>query len=461
MGLLDKIASWVKSDSVSTSAANANTPKTANPQELSHALSGEKKPDLDMGVTIQGRHFTEEELNRNKGTLRETPASDIAKHKLSDFISNLPENALKFIGALTGLGLTSCTPMNAPDAPHVGVSLTLTNKELADWVVGKLNDPDFCDKYGIEKETKDGIGYEFGYDPIQGSENVKPYIIIGDGIKLYIDPKTPPTDQNVFDYITQIGDDLKTKDGIGYHFDMVDGKPRVVLDNGFTHMYGENMEVKDNSPLGTLYGMFGKVGLDDRENKANELLTNIDALQNSYGNDEEGIKFELVPGDLKEVTEGNPRVKGSVYGFEFDGNIEKLDTGEVIIRGADGKEQLRFKTVGEAELFDLGSVMPMGEGVLVTTADGNELLMQKLGTTGFNMGKVDRENGTFTQAYPPTSQKFDTDNALDGDKYFDEKRGNLTDTQNEADETFRKYKGIGGHVDADAEVIIDTPPYRD
>lgn len=465
--------------------------KAARDAKIAEGLSN-KQADLDKGVRLQN------EQGVKNNAQHQNPAVKSSSNKTLAVVGGLGLATVAGVigfcvggpfGAAAGVGLvgvmvgaTSCSEdyHNPPEIPHAGVSLTLNNKELTDWIVGKLNDTEYCKEQGIKKETEDGIGYEFGYDTIQGSDNVKPYIMVGDGIKLYIDPTTPPTDKNVVDYINQIGDDLKTTDGIGYHFNLVDGKPQVELDNGFTHMYGENTEVKDDSPLGALYGMFGKVGLDNRENKTKELITNIvpnhavGIPDGEYGNADKGIKFELVPkepSDLREITEGNPHVKGSIYGFEFDGKVEKLATGEVVIKGDDGKEQLRFTTVDKTVIEDeLNGVVPDEvknsdkpyEGVLVKTADGTEVLMQNIGTKGFAIGEVGRDGMmSITHAFPIKSEKFNTGNALEGDRYFDEKRGNLTDTQNEADETFRKYKVIGVNVEADVEVIIDTPPYRD
>ena len=132
--------------------------------------------------------------------------------------------------ALAGAGaLASCSKEDFEPDP---VLITVTNRQMADYNVNFLNNPDAAEiknpdvfydedrkvlidyktgeEYDLSRKTADGAEFKYGYD-LAGTDTVRPYIQIGDKIKLYIAPQNDITVTNVVDYINQIGGDLKTE----------------------------------------------------------------------------------------------------------------------------------------------------------------------------------------------------------------------------------------------------------
>lgn len=459
------------------------------------------------------------------------------------FVQSLNSAAVKGGGTLIGAAaLASCSKEDfTPELPHTSVEVFTTNKQMVDHVVNYLNDPN--NEHGFGLTTSDGVDFKYGCEEGYDGANdiVRPYITLGEGenriklpidisplqdltpeniidyiniiggefdtadnidynfrlnndkaevvfgngdktISLPLDPKGNINVKNVVDYINIIGDELSTTDGITYNFQIAGEKAQVAFDNGLTHTVGDDVRLDPNGTTYQLSSMLSSVGLTQPEQGSTKISMGLEtALVGSYdGKDVPTFSMNIVtPADLKDITAGNPTVKGNfahtdpmgsgeIFNYEFEGKTEQAAAGTLQL-------EVNGKTISNAQ-----------NGIIIKNANGDEIYMQKepkfdlqyqglepnvdtydnavvvyikeAGSDVFkeqyimaniqdsgdrvDIGFIDRgEFGTTFQNYASTMTTFDTQGAIDADNYYKEKEGNLTTSYNDADNYYKEKEG--------------------
>ena len=412
--------------------------------------------------------------------------------------------------ALAGAGaLASCSKEDFEPDP---VLITVTNRQMADYNVNFLNNPDaaeiknpdvFYDEdtkvltdyktgetYDLSRKTADGAEFKYGYD-LEGVDTVRPYIQIGDKIKLYIAPQNDITVTNVVDYINQIGGDLKTEEGVGYNFTVNNGNADVNFDNGLIHTIGGATTIQNGSTTKELYNMFYDMGINVSPDNNTEIVTDTKVgnkgsyalLHNEPETAENAEKpvFSMAlatPQHISDVVEGNPAVKGNIGSLAFEGPVEKVEAGQfklvvngqeqdnkggILIKDKDGKEiYLQRETDFDTSFTYDGYEIPAtqaGTSIIAFVKTGEnkfeeKYLMQAYSDTEVNMALIDRENnGTFVQYFPSENNRFDANkNAQEAENYYREKEGNLEGAQDIADRNFRYLNQWSMYANAGASV---------
>ncbi len=378
-------------------------------------------------------------------------------------------------GTLAASSLASCSKDDFLDEI---VRVEVTNKKMADYVVNYLNDPN--NSQGFVATTADNIDYKYGYDYNESNDGVKPYIELGNGTKLYINtnPLQDLTVDNVVDYIDVIGEEHITDDGIGYDYKAEGNKPNVNFDNGLVHTVGDDVTISEDGTSGKLYSMLSKVGFSQPAERS-QIIMDLDANEGSYGNGAPGFAMSVVtPANLKDVTSGNPVIKGNIGELKFEGKAEKVDIGGKFILEANG--QTKANSAGGVHIanengeelymqyeegFDLQSVWDepgqnVWDAVIVYAKEpGSDVFKEKYILSKFDEGKTDialidrSENGTTFQNYASNLSTFDTQGAVDADNYYKEKQTNLKEAHKTADANF-KYMNQW-YFEANAEVNIE------
>ena len=377
-------------------------------------------------------------------------------------------------GVLAATSLASCNKMEIPEPP--GAHVSVSNKDMADYIVNYLNDPN--NEQGFIPETPDGVDFKYGYDYNSQNDIVRPYIDFGNGLKLYINtnPLQDLTVDNVVDYIDIIGDELITNDGVQYDFTAEGNKANVNFGNGLIHTVGDDVTLNENGTTARLYSILDKVGFAQPA-QSSEIVMDLSANEGSYGNGVPGFAMGIVtPANLKDITSGNPVIKGNIGTYNFHGKAEKADAGEFTLE-ANG--QTKSNSAGGIHIvnnngdeiymqyeegFDLQSVWDepgqnLWDGTIVYVKEkGSDVfkeryILSKFDESNTDIGLIDRsENGTTLQHYPSDIITFDTQGAIDADNYYNEKQDNLHEAHVTADSNYRYMNQW--HFGADAEVNI-------
>lgn len=387
-------------------------------------------------------------------------ALEAAPAILSSSVSGLASSGVAgkaAVGAMA-LGAVGCSEGGLDEVPDPGqpdVNVQVTNKQMAQYVVDYLNNPNNEQKF--KAETDDNVGFKYGYDYNQTNDSTRPYIQLGDNIKLYINqsPLTVPTTKNVIDYIDMLPGELQTDDGVGYKFEEnQSGKAQVAFDNGITHTVGEAVDIKNDKPMGALYSLLGIAGFE--QPALNEVLLGFKPNeQGSFGNGKEGFSLSLAtPADLKDITTGNPQVKGSIGGVEFSGQLGKDQNGNVTI--TNGDKVVTISAINKNNPINIGNdVTPdvHDEGVIVSIGD-DKFIMYPATLPGYDennnfvetpvtmIGKIHDSQGEYgpetnIQNYVNNSNLFDTKGATQADEYYNDKQENLKQAQITADSNYR------------------------
>ena len=603
--------SWIKKDDVQQpnnyveitpemqaeiDRANAEAKAAKNNAALAKGLSGDNKPDLDKGVTLQKSNIpvpTQEQILASQGEIR--PADpwivrtfNNGAYHVKNFVKELGTSIvggalLVGKGALMSLGvLQSCSkddfiPEPLPEVPpkddeNAKAEVVFLNKDAADYVVNYLNDNDKIvnvntgEEIPIKKETADGIGFNYAYDYDAETDTVKPYIDLGNGFKLYINPVEDLTAKNIVDYINiigdefntadnidynfrangdnaevvfgdgqnnialpidpgrelngkdvvdyiniigdefntadnidynfrangdnaevvfgndqnnitlpiepkkdltgndvvkyinMIGDELVTQDGVTYDFQIADEKAQVAFDNGLIHNVGDDVTLDPNGTTAKLSSMLSSVGLAQPEQNSTKIAMGLETGDGSYGNGTSGFALNiLTPANLKDITSGNPTVKGNVADYNFEGVTEQVQAGTlklevngkeisnaqngIIIKNANGDEVYMQTEQGfdlQSQWDEPGADYNLYDGVVVYVKEAGsdvfkeKYIMSKFDDTHTDIGIIDRENGAIIQNYPSEMTTFDTQGAIDADNYYKEKEGNLNTSYDDA-----------------------------
>lgn len=549
--------SWIKKDDVQQpnnyveitpemqaeiDRANAEAKAAKNNAALAKGLSGDNKPDLDKGVTLQKSNIpvpTQEQILASQGEIR--PADpwivrtfNNGAYHVKNFVKELGTSIvggalLVGKGALMSLGvLQSCSkddfiPEPLPELPpkddgNAKAEVVFLNKDAADYVVNYLNDNDKIvnvntgEEIPIKKETADGIGFNYAYDYDAETDTVKPYIDLGNGFKLYINPVEDLTAKNIVDYINiigdefntadnidynfrangdnaevvfgndqnnitlpiepkkdltgndvvkyinMIGDELVTQDGVTYDFQIADEKAQVAFDNGLIHNVGDDVTLDPNGTTAKLSSMLSSVGLAQPEQNSTKIAMGLETGDGSYGNGTPGFALNiLTPANLKDITSGNPTVKGNVADYNFEGKTEQAQAGTlqlevngktisnaqngIIIKNANGDEVYMQTEQGfdlQSQWDEPGADYNLYDGVVVYVKEAGsdvfkeKYIMSKFDDTHTDIGIIDRENGAIIQNYPSEMTTFDTQGAIDADNYYKEKEGNLNTSYDDA-----------------------------
>ena len=224
--------------------------------------------------------------------------------------------------------------------------------------------------------------------------------------------------------------------------------------------------------------MLSSVGLAQPEQNSTKIAMELETGEGSYGNGTPGFGLEIVtPANLRDITSGNPRVKGNVADYNFEGVTEQVQAGTlklevngteidnaqngIIIKNANGDEVY----MQQEQNFDLqsqwdepGADYNLYDGVVVYVKEAGsdvfkeKYIMSKFDDTHTDIGIIDRENGAIIQNYPSTMTTFDTQGAIDADNYFNEKSGNLKDAYTTADLNFRYMNQWYAEANADADI---------
>ena len=548
--------SWIKKDDVQQpnnyveitpemqaeiDRANAEAKAAKNNAALAKGLSGDNKPDLDKGVTLQKSNIpvpTQEQILASQGEIR--PADpwivrtfNNGAYHVKNFVKELGTSIvggalLVGKGALMPLGvLQSCSKEDfTPEFLDTTVGAFTTNKQMVDHVVNYLNDPN--NEHGFGLTTSDGVDFKYGceegYD--EANDIVRPYITLGEGenriklpiyisplqdltpeniidyiniiggefdtadnidynfrlnndkaevvfgngdktISLPLDPKGNINVKNVVDYINIIGDELSTTDGITYNFQIAGEKAQVAFDNGLTHTVGDDVRLDPNGTTYQLSSMLSSVGLTQPEQGSTKISMGLETGDGSYGNGTSGFALNiLTPANLKDITSGNPTVKGNVADYNFEGKTVQVQAGTlklevngkeisnaqngIIIKNANGDEVYMQTEQGfdlQSQWDEPGADYNLYDGVVVYVKEAGsdvfkeKYIMSKFDDTHTDIGIIDRENGAIIQNYPSEMTTFDTQGAIDADNYYKEKEGNLTTSYNDADNYYKEKEG--------------------
>ena len=186
----------------------------------------------------------------------------------------------------------------------------------------------------------------------------------------------------------------------------------------------------------------------------NNLLLDLKVGQGAYTNEQNdfakntNFSFELVErGDLNNITNGNPQVKMKVFGQEISGKLFN-ENGNVIVKDDKGEELVRLS---QKQGYNLGSDEEPDnyDGVLIEVK-GKEYAFIWDG----DMGKIDRENGTFMTTYKSVHNDFNTQGLGEADRYYKEKQDNLGDARSLARNNFNALKEIL-RTEATANATLD------
>ena len=396
-------------------------------------------------------------------------------------------SAVKGGGTLIGAAaLASCSkeePMSPPDA---GASVTFLRKDAADYVVNYLNTHDTIvnvqtgEEIPICKETDDGVKFTYGYDYDAKTDAVSPYIDFGNGLKLpiFMDPLPDLTDGNIIDYINIIGDELATSDGVNYDFKLEDDKAQVEFDNGLTHNIGDDITLNPDGTTAKLSAMLASVNLAQPEQNSTKIALELETGEGSYGNGTPGFAMNIVtPARLKDITSGNPTVKGNVGGYDFEGQTKQAQSGTlqlevngkiisnaqdgIIIKNANGDEVYMQAEKGfdlQSQWDEPGQDYNLFDGVVVYVKEAGsdvfkeKFIMSKFDDAHTDIGIIDRENGAIVQNYPSTMTAFDTYGAIEAEDYYNDKEDNLNDAYTTADSNFRYLNQFEAQANADVDI---------
>ena len=479
--------------------ANANAEAARNSEALQQGLSN-KQPDLDKGVVCERSNLpllTEEQVLANQGEIRQADPWIVRTFNNGEYhVKNfLKELGISIVGgallvgkgALMSLGvILSCSkeePMSPPDA---GASVTFLRKDAADYVVNYLNTHDTIvnvqtgEEIPICKETDDGVKFTYGYDYDAKTDAVSPYIDFGNGLKLpiFMDPLSDLTDGNIIDYINIIGDELATSDGVNYDFKLEDDKAQVEFDNGLTHNIGDDITLNPDGTTAKLSAMLASVNLAQPEQNSTKIALELETGEGSYGNGTPGFAMNIVtPARLKDITSGNPTVKGNVGGYDFEGQTKQAQSGTlqlevngkiisnaqdgIIIKNANGDEVYMQAEKGfdlQSQWDEPGQDYNLFDGVVVYVKEAGsdvfkeKFIMSKFDDAHTDIGIIDRENGAIVQNYPSTMTAFDTYGAIEAEDYYNDKEDNLNDAYTTADSNFRYLNQFEAQANADVDI---------
>ncbi len=467
--------------------------KAAEKAELQGGLNGNKGKDLTKGVTVDGvKPLSNEELAARFGEIRE---ADPAWKRLLNNVYHHSKNFVKEFGeAVTGgaiivlkgaacaLGVFASCSSEDDDLPDIGAKAELEYNPKSFEVVNNrckilnMSDEDFdaainandllrdsekarLTALDFSRKTSDGVKFSYGAEKSSdGTGNA--YINVPEGqngIKLYLDSASQIPAGDVIKYIDVLKPDLKCDDE-KLHFEDKNGAPQVVVDNGFTHKVGDSVQVKENSALGAMKTLVSAMGFNDAQEpmqiSENNLLLDLKVGQGAYTNEQNdfakntNFSFELVErGDLNNITNGNPQVKMKVFGQEISGKLFN-ENGNVIVKDDKGEELVRLS---QKQGYNLGSDEEPDnyDGVLIEVK-GKEYAFIWDG----DMGKIDRENGTFMTTYKSVHNDFNTQGLGEADRYYKEKQDNLGDARSLARNNFNALKEIL-RTEATANATLD------
>lgn len=236
----------------------------------------------------------------------------------------------------------------------VDAELTNSDKAAIQEGVNKAIDTKVTDLNNSNPKTNDGVGYSYSVADDGKSGSIK---IDGTNIVLPFDVKATPGDavinenhsldlttniaavardgvitpENLATYINLLGGNVTADDVKFTSSKTTDGKEQITFANGFSHVVGEEADVKASSAVGQLQAAFGRLQL----NSGKELVTN---MKSGPAADESnmGIKYELKAGDLKDITTGTPEVKFSVGDIAIEGKVS-AQNGVITITGKNNK----------------------------------------------------------------------------------------------------------------------------
>ena len=488
----------------------------ANQEALVKGLAGNNSVDLDKGLVVQS---TKTEDKANPQDIVQNPdkntASTTRKVVGALGVAAMLGGAVLVatgIAAPLGVGLcalgaattfSSCAPVKEPDAPNTSVVVSVLNKDMADYTVNFLNNPDeaeisnnninydpvnkiLTDKitgetYDLSKTTPDGLNFEYGYDYDSSRDIAKPYITIGDNVKLYISPNNEITASNVVNYITQVGDDLTTSEEFEYQYTVNNEEVNIAFDNGLTHTMGESASLDPNGTTKQLYNILYDAGVQVPTNDG-ELMMDVKAPSGSYNNaPDKGFELSFVtPTSVGNITRGNPVIKGRFGDMNFEGEAVKSQAnqfmlevngkqlpskaGGIYIKNDNG-EELYLQTEND---FDLQRVNdPEGANVWSGTSTvvyvkepGTNLFKEKYILSAFddgitNIGLIDRsEDGTFIQHFSNANTNFNArKNVSEAEDYYKIKENNLKLVQNTADINVKYLNQWDAFANADVNII--------
>ncbi len=397
--------SWMKKDDVARKnyveitpeeqaaidKANAEAKAALEKEALAQGLNGNKVKDLNKGISIQHNGLnlpTQEQIIANQGEIKpaapwyERAWNNTAYH-VWNFVKGFGEAVLG--GAALTLGAAAAmAPVSCSEGPidDVGVALTVTPEQLAKSTIDALNNPQ---NYPDGHSTEDGTKYIYAYD----EQKRKPY---------------------------------------------------VEFENGFKHYLYDNLSLKSDGAMSTMYGIMDKVSLVQLADvsKVGNITTDIEANEGSYGNGAEGFAMSFVtPADLQDITSGNPVVRGNIGEYNFQGKVEKVAAGKYTLE-ANGQTKTNaadgIRIVNEngdeiymqyEENFDLQSVWDRPgqneeSGMIVYVKEKGadvfkeRYILSKFDDTRTNIGLIDRsENGTTFQYYPSNINEFNANGSED------------------------------------------------
>ena len=168
------------------------------------------------------------------------------------------------------------------------------------------------------------------------------------------------TPENLATYINLLGGNVTADDVKFTSSKTTDGKEQITFANGFSHVVGEEADVKASSAVGQLQAAFGRLQL----NSGKELVTN---MKSGPAADESnmGIKYELKAGDLKDITTGTPEVKFSVGDIAIEGKVS-AQNGAVVIKN--GNKTVTIKPERIENIVSGGGA----NGLTITSSDGKK-----------------------------------------------------------------------------------------
>ena len=315
--------------------------------------------------------------------------------------------------------------------------LTLTATENA--TISNGNVYDYINIIGDKFNTADNVGYNF----TNNNGNIS--VSVGDGaVTKTLGNKTITVTDNIA-YIDKIGDKLTTN-GVDYSFSEQSGNAKVTYGNtGFTHMVGDSAAVDPTKPLGKVQNILTTLGI--LPDAGDKIVTETQTSTGAWGTGK-GVHFEVVPGDLKEITQKNPTVKMAFndmqgHNVQVEGKLEIDGDGIKITDNKSGK----VLTIHPQSTEINNTEYAVGATV---TFDGKEEF--RMAKDKFNnndatiLAHVEHdEEGAYTDTdtyFKPNPPKlFDgTKAAKDADDYYTEKEKNLTTAITEANTYFDNKK---------------------
>lgn len=394
--------SWMKKDDVAREnyveitpeeqaaidKANADAKAARENEALAQGLNGNRAKDLSVGVSLQRNLPTQEQIIALQGEIRPAPpwyerAWNNTVYHTINFLKDFGEAVIGG-GTLLLQGFALLSPVSCTEGPldDVGVAVQVTPEMLAKDTIDALNDPK---NYPDGHSTEDGTKYTYAYD-----------------------------DQK--------------------------NKPYVTFENGFKHYLNDDLALNPSGTTSAMYNIMDKVALvklaDVQE--VGNITTDIDANEGSYGNNAKGFAMSFVsPADLKDITSGNPVIKGNIGEYNFQGKAEKANAGKFTLE-ANGQTKMNdaggvhiTNSNGDEiymqyeENFDLQSVWDepgqnLWNGVIVYVKEqGSDVfkeryILSKFDDANTDIGLIDRsENGTTLQHYPSNIKEFSANGTED------------------------------------------------